>query len=118
MPRRIELVLVSAVPALRVCVCDGDFYRFRVAGRTDLQTIQRLARCGPARKLLLPGTLSLPAIAYDVAITGFLAVLARRHGVETDETKETAIGRHRLTSRLARVGWAASCTTLFPVWTI
>src|SRR5260221_13770532 len=111
MPRRIELVLVSAVPALRVCVCDGDFYRFRVAGRTDLQTIQRLARCGPARKTLLPGTLSLPAIAYDVAITGFLAGIARRHGMENDETARTVIGRDRMTTSFARGGWPAICTT-------
>jgi hypothetical protein len=93
---RIERGILSAVSPLRVCVCNGDFHWFRSARGTDLQTIQRLAGCGSARQLLLPGTLSLPAIAYDLEIARPMAVLARRPGVETDETTGAASWRNSL----------------------
>src|SRR5258708_10921999 len=93
---RIELDILSAVCSFRVCVCNVDFHWFCAARRTDLQTIQRLAGCGPARELLLLRTLSLPANAHDLATARPLAVPAGRHGLETAEPTGTGIGRHKL----------------------
>src|ERR1700686_2434279 len=95
---RLESFIPSAVCHLRVCVRHSHFHWLRASRRTDLQTLQRLAGCRAARQLLLPGTFSLPAIAYDLAIARPLAVFARRPGLETAEATGHAIAWRRLES--------------------
>src|SRR5260370_20739073 len=88
---RRESFIPSAVCHLRICVRNSHFHWLRASRGTDLQTLQRLAGCRAARQLLLPGTFSLSAIAYDLAIARPLAVFARRRGLETAEATGHAI---------------------------
>src|ERR1700681_4590604 len=88
---RLESFIPSAVCHLRVCVRDSDFHWLRASRGTDLQTLQRLAGCRAARQLLLPGTFSLPAIAYDLASARPVAVFARGLGLESAEATGHAI---------------------------
>src|SRR6266478_3184383 len=91
---RLESVIPSAVCHLRVCLRNSHFHWLRASRGTDLQTLQRLAGCRAARQLLLPGTFSLPAIAYDLAIARPLAILAGRLGLATAKaTGNTVRGR-------------------------
>src|ERR1700756_1980337 len=80
---RLERIIPSAICHLRIRLRYRDFHRFRAPGGIDIQTLQRLAGCRPARQLLLFGAFSLPAIAYGLAIARPLAVFARRLGLAT-----------------------------------
>src|SRR5258708_20220976 len=95
---RLESFVPSAVCHLRICVRNSHFHWLRASRGTDLQTLQRLAGCRAARQLLLPGTFSLSAIAYDLAIARPLAVFSSRRCLEPADATGHAIPLRRLES--------------------
>ena len=91
-PRCAQQGILSAIPALWVCVRHCDFHGLRAPGGNHLQALQRLERCGAAGELLLPRTFSLPAITHDLAAARPLAIPARRQCLETSEAQGHGVG--------------------------
>src|SRR4029077_6642547 len=104
--------ILFAVPYLRLRVCYGNLHRLGVAGRDYLQTVQRLARRGAPRQLLLLRAFSLPPNAYDLEATGPVAIPTRGRRLEAHEAQRALLGASPVKSLLRPASGQESATGL------